>query len=73
MCVLVAAGVAATPGAAVGEPLTVAALQNPAAGEAVLALDRPTRRLIQQVLRNQGFDPGTPDGLFGALATTQAA
>ena len=28
-------------------------------------LDRATRRLIQQGLRNQGFDPGTPDGLFG--------
>ena len=33
--------------------------------EASLALDRSTRRLIQQGLRNEGFDPGTPDGLFG--------
>ena len=31
----------------------------------MLDLDRSTRRLIQQGLRNQGFDPGTPDGLFG--------
>jgi len=30
-----------------------------------LGLDRPTRRLIQQWLRNQDFDPGAPDGLFG--------
>ena len=51
VCVLVAVGVAETLGAA--------------AGEAALALDRPTRRLIQQGLRNEGFDPGTPDGLFG--------
>ena len=65
VCVLVVAGVAATPGIAVGKPLTATAPQNPAAGEAALALDRPTRRLIQQGLRNEGFDPGTPDGLFG--------
>ena len=62
VCVLVVAGVAATPGATAGEPLTP---QGPAVGEAALALDRPTRRLIQQALRNEGFDPGTPDGLFG--------
>ena len=30
-----------------------------------LGLDRPTRRLIQQELRNEGFNPGAPDGLFG--------
>ncbi len=66
VCLLAAAGVAATPGAAVGEPLTVAAPQDPAAAaEAALALDRSTRRLIQHGLRNEGFDPGTPDGLFG--------
>ena len=51
VCVLVAVGVAETLGAAVGE--------------AALALDRPTRRLIQQGLCNEGFDPGMPDGLFG--------
>ena len=65
VCVLVAVGAAATPGVAVGKPLTTTAPQDPDAGEAVLDLDRSTRRLIQQGLRNQGFDPGTPDGLFG--------
>ena len=39
--------------------------QDPPAAEAILLLDRPTRRLIQQGLRNEGFDPGAPDGLFG--------
>ena len=39
--------------------------QDAAAVEAALGLDRPTRRLIQQGLGNEGFDPGTPDGLFG--------
>ena len=39
--------------------------QDPAAVEAALALDRATRRSIQQGLRSAGFDPGTPDGLFG--------
>ena len=38
---------------------------DPSAVEARLGLDRPARRLIQQELRNEGFDPGTPDGLFG--------
>ena len=38
---------------------------TPEAAEAELALDRPTRRLIQQGLGNEGFSPGTPDGLFG--------
>ena len=65
VCVLVATGVVATPSVAVGESLAVTAPQDSAAGEASLALDRPTRRLIQQGLRNEGFDPGTPDGLFG--------
>ena len=65
MCVLGVAGVAATPSVAVGEPLTVSAPQGPAAAEAALALDQSTRRLIQQGLRNEGFDAGTPDGLFG--------
>ena len=65
VCVLVVAGLPATPSVAVGDPLTVTTPQDPAADEAPLALDRPTRRLIQQGLRNEGFDPGTPDGLFG--------
>ena len=42
-----------------------AAAQNAEEVEASLGLDRPTRRLIQQGLRNEGFDPGAPDGLFG--------
>ncbi|MCY4637897.1 MAG: peptidoglycan-binding domain-containing protein [Acidobacteria bacterium] len=46
--------------------------------ERKLALDRPTRRLIQQGLANDGFDPGTPDGQFGprtraAIRAWQAA
>ena len=65
VCVLVVAGVAATPGVAVRESLAAAAPQNSSAVEASLALDRSTRRLIQQGLRNEGFDPGMPDGLFG--------
>ena len=43
----------------------ITAEQDPAVVEASLGLDRPTRRLIQQGLRNDGFDPGVPDGLFG--------
>ena len=63
--VCVVAGVAATPGVAVGKSLAAAALQDPSDVEASLVLGRSTRRLIQQGLRNEGFDPGTPDGLFG--------
>ena len=33
--------------------------------EQSLALDRATRRRIQEGLRDRGFDPGAPDGLFG--------
>ena len=39
--------------------------QDPPPAEAGLGLDRPARRVIQQGLRNEGFDPGAPDGLFG--------
>ena len=39
--------------------------QDPQAVEAELGLDRPTRRLIQRGLSNEGFDPGAADGLFG--------
>ena len=42
------------------------AAQDAAGVEASLGLDRPTRQRIQQGLRNEGFDPGTPDGLFGS-------
>ena len=65
VCVLVVTGVAATPGVAAGESLAATVAQDPSAAEASLALDRSTRRLIQQGLRNEGFDPGTPDGRFG--------
>ena len=66
VCVLAVAGVAATPGVAVGSLAAAGPHdQDPSAGEASLALDRSTRRLIQQRRRNEGFDPGTPDGLFG--------
>ena len=59
VCVLVVAGLAATPGVAVGESLGAAAApQDSSVVEASLALDRSTRRLIQQGLRNEGFDPG---------------
>ena len=56
----------------------VTAAQDAAAVEAALGLDRPTRRLVQQGLRSQGFDPGMPDGLFGprtraAIGAWQAA
>ena len=52
--------------------------QDAEAVEASLSLDRPTRRLIQRGLRNDGFDPGPPDGLFGprtrsAIRAWQAA
>ena len=54
------------------------AAQDPSAVEAALGFDRPTRRLIQQGLGNEGFDPGVPDGLFGprtraAIRAWQAA
>ena len=45
--------------------VTASTARNPASVEAGLGLDRPTRRLIQQGLRNEGFDPGAADGLFG--------
>ena len=55
-----------------------AAAQSAAEAETSLELDRPSRRLIQQGLRNEGFDPGAPDGLFGprtrgAIRAWQAA
>ena len=46
----------------------IAAAQDPALVETSLDLNRSTRLLIQQGLRNEGFDPGTPDGLFGPRA-----
>ena len=55
-----------------------AAAQDASAVAASLGLDRSTRRLIQQGLRNEGFDAGAPDGLFGprtraAIRAWQAA
>lgn len=44
---------------------TTATPQSPSTVEAALNLDRTVRRVIQQGLRNDGFDPGAPDGLFG--------
>ena len=41
------------------------AAQYPEEVEAALRLDQPVRRLIQQGLSKEGFDPGAPDGLFG--------
>ncbi len=62
----VSIAVAVTNGAAVQqEAAATAEARAPAAVEASLGLDRPARRLIQQGLRNEGFDPGAPDGLFG--------
>ena len=54
---------------AVGAAVTTAA-QDPSAVEASMGLDRPARRLIQQGLRTEGFDPGAPDGLFGPRTRT---
>ena len=66
LAVVVAGAVAATNGIGLQqETAATAAAQDPGAAEASLQLDRPARRLIQQGLRNEGFDPGTPDGLFG--------
>ncbi|MYN67734.1 MAG: SUMF1/EgtB/PvdO family nonheme iron enzyme [Acidobacteria bacterium] len=55
---LMSSGMSATAAAVAGQ-------NAPSAVEASLSLDRPTRRVIQQGLRNEGFDPGAPDGLFG--------
>ena len=52
------------------EPATPAAPRDPAAVEASLSLERPTRRSIQRGLRNEGVDPGPPDGLFGPRTRT---
>ena len=56
----------------------VTAAQDASAVEAALGIDRPTRRVIQEGLANEGFDPGAPDGLFGprtraAIRAWQAA
>ena len=42
-----------------------------AASEAALGLDRSARRVLQRRLAAAGFDPGAPDGMFGAA--TRAA
>ena len=65
------------PAAGFGATMATAA-QDRSPVEAALSLDRPTRRLIQQGLRNEGFDPRVPDGLFAprtraAIRAWQAA
>ena len=47
------------------ETAATVAAPDPAAVEAARRLDPSARRPIQQGLRNEGFDPGPPDGLFG--------
>ena len=53
---MLVASVAAPHGVAVGESLAATAAQDSSAIEASLALDRSTRQLIQQGLRNEGFE-----------------
>ena len=55
VCVLVVAGVARTPRAAVGKPLTVTAPQHPAAGEAALA--PRSRAAIRDWQQSRGASP----------------
>ena len=75
---IVAAAILMPSAASVFGVTVVTAVQDAGAVEAVLNLDRPTRRLIQQGLAAEGFDPGVPDGLFGprtraAIRAWQAA
>ena len=58
-------------GPAFGAAVVMAA-QDAASFEAALGLDRPTRRLIQQGLGNEGFNPEAPDGLFGPRTRASA-
>ena len=62
---VVSAAVLVPPPATVFRMTVASAAQDPSAVEAALGLDRPTRWLIQQGLRKEGFDAGEPDGLFG--------
>ena len=41
--------------------------------EEKLGLDRNARRRLQSCLKTQGFDPGTPDGLFGSRTRSAIA
>lgn len=43
---------------------------GPSAAEGALGLDRAARRLMQEGLRAEGFDPGSVDGLFGTRTRT---
>lgn len=66
------------PGAPAVAAAPAAATQDPSAVEAALDLNRPTRRRIQEGLKNKGFAPGALDGLFGpqtraAIQTWQAS
>ena len=62
---VVSAAVLVPPPATVFRMTVASAAQDPSAVEAALGLDRPTRWLIQQGLRKEGFDASEPDGLFG--------
>ena len=53
------------------EFLAATVARVPVAVEASIGRDRSDRRLMQQGLRNEGFDPGTPDGVF--VPRTRAA
>ena len=44
---------------------TTAAAHDPTRVDGSPAVNRPAPRLIQQELRNEGRQPGTPDGLVG--------
>ena len=68
--VLVAGGMSRLPPAAASAASVAAAAQDAATIQTALPLDRPTRRLIQRGLSQEGFDPGPPDGLFGPRTRT---
>ena len=65
---------AAQPPAQAADPATVPSPAPPAldpqAAEEALGLTRERRRLIQRGLATAGYDPGTPDGLFGDATRT---
>ena len=52
------------PGNAEGE--AAAASEQWLTDEAALGLDEVARKNVQRGLRSEGFDPGVPDGIFGA-------
>ena len=58
------------PGGSVFPSGLPAAAQSVAEAETALELDRPARRLIQQGLRNEGFDPGGSSPVALSKAST---